>query len=422
MFLVLNTNLSVKEKLSDDFNCGHIVDCAPSLSKDLLVELIWRLSLHKYTCESIAYCPLALGAELLDTILDKISSVEPLEALSRVEDLSKAVYFKYIRLEVIQRTDLKCAKQKLYAYFKTLLQYFVRPNLKAMGGVNLKELYRLAGFAMRCILSLMISCLKLYLNPLEQEIDIFEVYDISLPELCDTVENENNEVTSKNFIDELMLVCKINLCEITVDIWLFWAECYVGEIHNDGTLQNEISEAMYLCSEALEKVQDVNAEFPLAGEVIAMFSSMAVKPRDEDDEIREADVELIMKNVSDSSKSQRKWFKALLGLNEFMSDEKSTECLKNSLHLAEYEDVKVILGKIVAALGSVLADQQRDKMKHIGLDCLKHLSLEEQVDIVRWFFMTFGTGVSFMTDDFHAVATEAFNKAVNVTEKKDKVK
>jgi hypothetical protein len=52
---------------------------------------------------------------------------------------------------------------------------------------------------------------------------------------------------------------------------------------------------------------------------------------------------------------------------------------------------------------------------------LKHLSLEQQADTVQWFFVTFGSSVSFVTDDFHLVATEAFNKAVKMTGKKDKV-
>jgi hypothetical protein len=421
MFLVLNTDLSVREKLFDDANCGHIVNCAPSLSKNLLVELIWCLSLHKYTYESIIYCPLALGAELLDMILDKIGSEDLLHALPRVEELCKVVCCKYVRLERIHRTNLKCTKSKLYTYFRDLLQYFVKPNLKEVVEVNPQELYRLAGFAMRCILSLMLGCLKLYLNPVEEELDLSGVYDISLPEFDDAVEDENKEVTSKHFIDELMLACKINFCAITVDIWLFWAECKVDAVSNDRTLQCEISEAMYLCSEALRKVENGDTEFPLARELVAMLSSMAVKPRDEDDDIREADVELIIKNVSDGSKSQRKWFKALLGLNEFMSDERWTECLRKNLHLAEYEDMQVILRKIVILLGSVTADQCRDEVKHIGLDCLKHLSLEQQVDTVRWFFVTFGTSISFLTDDFHLAVTEAFNKAVIMTGKKDKV-
>jgi hypothetical protein len=243
---------------------------------------------------------------------------------------------------------------------------------------------------------------------------------MSLPEFCDAVENK--DVTSKNYIDELMLACKNNFCAITVNIWLFWAECNVDDVHNDRTLQNEISEAMYLCSEALKKVWNGDAEFPLAGELIAMLSTMAVKPRDEDDEIREADLELIIKNVSDTSKSQRKWFKALLGLNEFIiSDERYMECLKNNLHLAECEDVKVILEKIVATLRSIPDDQRCSKIKHFGLDCLKHLPLEQQVDTIQWFFVTFGNSVSFLTDDFHLVATEAFNKAVKMTGKKEKV-
>jgi hypothetical protein len=423
MFLVLNTNVSVREKLVDDINCGHIVDCAPTLSKDLLIELIWNLSLHKYVCESIVYCPLALGAEILDAVLIKMSSVEPLKALLRVEELCTAVYCKFIKLELIKATDMECTKWKLHIYFKNLLQYFVKPNLRELGNVRPQDLYRVAGFAMKCILSVMINCLKLYLNPQQQQqqLAMSVVYDMSLPELSGGVGNENIVVTSSNFIDDLIFACKTNFCAITVDVWLFWAECEVDGANNNRTLQNEISEAMYSCSNYLKKAQNGEVKFPLAGELITMLSSMAVKPRDEDDEIREADVELIITNVTEKSESQRKWFKALLGLNDVMSDKKCADCLKNNLHLADYEDVKVILEKAVTVLESECGDEDCDKIKHIVLDSVKYLSLKQQVEIVQWFFKTFGTSVTFLTEDFNVVVTEVFNKAVKGTVKIDKV-
>jgi len=423
MFLVLNTSLSVKEKLIEDINCGHIVDCAPTLSKDLLMELIWSLSLHKYVCESIVHCPLALGAEILDAVLNKVSSVEPLEALLRVEELSRKVYCKFMKLKLVKGTDMEYAKWKLYTYFKNLLQYFVKPNLKELGSVRPQDLYHVAGFAMRCILSLMTNCMKLYLNPQQQqELVMSQVYDMSLPELSGEIENENIFITSENFIDELIFACKTNFCAITVDVWLFWAECEVDGANNNRTLQNEISEAMYSCSEDLKRAQNGEVKFPLAGELITMLSSMAVKPRDEDDEIREADAELVIKNVSDKSKSQRKWFKALLGLNEVMSDKKCADCLKSNLHLAEYEDIKVILEKAVTALEPECGNGESDKIKHIALDSVKLLSLKQQVEIVQWFFKTFGTSAILLVDGFNKVATEVFNKAVKATVKNDKVK
>jgi hypothetical protein len=424
MFLVLNTSFNVREKLIDDINCSHIVDCAPTLSKDLLMELIWSLSLHKYVCESIVHCPLALGAEILDTVLNEMSSVEPLEALRRVEELSTAVYCKFMKLELIKGTDVECAKRKLYIYFKNLLQYFVKPNLKELGNVRPRELYHVAGFAIRCILSLTTNCLKLYLNPLQQqqELVMSAVYDMSLSELSGEIENESEVVTSHHFIDELIFACKTNFCAITVDIWLFWAECEIDGANNNRTLQNEISEAMYSCSEDLKRAQNGEVKFPLAGELVTMLSSMAVKPRDEDDEIREADAELIIKNVSEKSKSQRKWFKALLGVNEVMSDKKCAECLKNNLHLAEYEDIKVILEKAVTALSPECGAGDCDKIKLIVLDSVKHLALKQQVEVVQWFFKTFGASVTFLTDSFNVVATEVFNKAVKAAVKNDKVK
>jgi hypothetical protein len=53
---------------------------------------------------------------------------------------------------------------------------------------------------------------------------------------------------------------------------------------------------------------------------------------------------------------------------------------------------------------------------------VKLLSLKQQVEIVQWFFKTFGNSAIFLTDGFNMVATEVFNKAVKATVKNDKVK
>jgi hypothetical protein len=421
MFLVLNTNFIFQDQLLDDENCGHIIYCAPTLSKDLLVELIWRLSLHKYTCETIVCCPLTLGAELLDLILKKIGSMDLFHALPRVEELCIVVYRKYIRLQSIHERNVECAKSKLYRYFLTLLQYIENPDLREEVGFSPQALHRLAGFAVRCNLSLILSCLKLYLNPTEEKLDFSAVYYMSIPEFRDEVENEDEGITSKSFIDSLLLSYRTNFKAITVDRWLFWAEYKVDDVHDGRTLQHEISEVMYLCSEALKKVQNGEAEFELLKEVVGMLSSLAVKPRDEDNDIREADVELIINNVSDCSKPQRKWFKTLLALDKCMSDVRCIECLKKNCYLADCEDVKAMFEKIVVIVGSTSTDQFSNEVKCIGLDCLKQLSLREQIDTARWFFVTFGTSVSFLTDDFPVALTETFNKAVMINEKNEKV-
>jgi hypothetical protein len=92
------------------------------------------------------------------------------------------------------------------------------------------------------------------------------------------------------------------------------------------------------------------------------------------------------------------------------------------LHLAEYEDIKVILEKAVTVLESECGHGETDNIKHIALDSVRLLSLKQQVEIVQWFFKTFGTSAILLTDSFNMVATEVFNKAVIAAVKNDKVK
>jgi hypothetical protein len=82
----------------------------------------------------------------------------------------------------------------------------------------------------------------------------------------------------------------------------------------------------------------------------------------------------------------------------------------------------VILEKAVTALEPECGDGERDKIKRIALESVKHLSLKQQVEIVQWFFKTFGTSDTFLTEGFNMVATEVFNKAVKASVKNDKVK
>ncbi|XP_069668993.1 uncharacterized protein [Periplaneta americana] len=418
MFLLLNTRLGVHDKLVDDINCGHIVDCAPTLSKDLLIELVWRLSLQKYLSETIVYCPLSLTEELLDTAIAKINSIQPFKVLPLVEQLCRAMYCKFIHLDPYQDAEKKCAKSKLFTYFKKILRIFVKSDFKELRQAKLEELFKFAGLTMRYIMSLVVNCLKLYLNPLDQKTVKPDVYELSLPELVDVEESE--AVTLDNFVNELLFVCKANCRAITVDMWMFWTECSTEEEGHIRTLQNIVGEAMYLCVEELKNIEDRETKFPLVPELMSMLSAMAIKPKGEDDEIREADMESIIKHVSRKSKSQKKWFKALLRLNEDISNDRYFDCLRNNLHLAEYEDVKLILENVIQALDSSLPSECQEKLKLVALDSIKHLPLEHQVDIVKWYLQTFGCDMKLTTNNFHVVMTETFNKAINVMEKKDK--
>ncbi|PSN47714.1 hypothetical protein C0J52_12149, partial [Blattella germanica] len=420
LFLVLNTKLDIQEKLTDDIDCGHIVNCAPNISKDLLIELVDRLSLHPFLYETIIYSPLLLGVELIDVLLRKIDSLTPFPALKVISGLSVAIYTKYIKLHGSKSNSSKCAQSKLFTYFKTLLQCFMKLNIKKLSSTSTDELYRLAGFAMKSILALIISCLKLYLNLPEQKFESCDIYDIKLPEYND--KSEKQTISKEMFVTELLALCKANCCSITVDVWLFWEECDIEiEKAESKSLQSIIAEAMYVVCQLLKEAQqNRRTEIGLSDEILSMFSSMAVKPRDEDDEIKEANLDLIMSKVSSGSKSKMKWFKAFMEKEEIFTEEKCIHFLENNLQLTDQKDVKVIFEKCITVLNSECNKEKSDRMKNIALEAVRHLSLDLQLDLVQWYFEKFGLNEMLMKDNFKADITELFNKTVKTSEDKGK--
>ncbi|KAJ9597538.1 hypothetical protein L9F63_011596 [Diploptera punctata] len=418
MFLILNTNLVIKEKLMDDINCGHIVDCAPNLSKELLLELVDKLSLCSLMCEAIIYIPLSLGVELVDSMLIKLNSMEPFITLQWIEHMTRAVYTKYMMFYSVQKASNKCGQSKLYTYFKKLIQYFVSPDLRNLHNAGVKELYRFAGISIKVLLTLIMDCLKLYSNSSELSCDVPDLYNISLPEYFD--KNERKIVYSKDFIAELLSSCKINCCSITVDIWLFWAECDV-ELEGGTTksMQRIIAESMFYVCELLKRLQNIKNEIPAAEDIISQFSGMCIKPRDEDDEIRDASVELIMKSVVDNTKNQKKWFKALLEHID-LGNENYVNCLENCFELAECDDMKIIIEKYMLIHDREESNEYHIRMRNVILDMVKNLSLDEQVNIVQWYFEQFGINFILMKDNFQGTITEMFNKAVKTSTGKDK--
>ena len=413
MFLVLNTDLNNKEQLMDDINCGHIVDCAPVLSKELLVELIDNLSLCDTICEAIMYVPLSLGAELLDSVLIRLDSMPPFQSLAWVENLARSIYTKFMILQSSKKGSTKSVQTKLFTYFKNLMQHFTNPNQKNFTKLGKEELYRYAGFALKSLLSLIIDCGGLHLNPEFSEAP--EVFTISLPEYNQTTEME--AVSSTKFIAELLYACKTNCQSITVDLWSFWVECDI-EVDGDVTksLQRIIAEAMYGVSQLLMQLHDIKAQVSAAEDIIEMFANMAVKPRDEDDEIKEADIALIMENVMDHTRSRKKWFKAMID-HDIMTNENCIDCLEKCLALADYEDAKVVMEKSIKVIDSNNSDVNQSRIKDVGLEVIKHLPLDQQIDFVQWYFEKFGINTKLMKENFQATMTEVFNKAVKTSDK-----
>ncbi|CAG2057569.1 unnamed protein product, partial [Timema podura] len=415
-FLVLNSDLSMVDELMDDQNYGHLSNCAPLLSLPLLMEVVWGLSLLEYLAETLVFAPPCLIIELLDAALAKINSLQPESILEPINKLSHSVF---LRVQTLKDCDpnIKNIKLKIFAQFKTLLSYFMGANAVKLQSWTTDELNTHAGYAMESLLQMVCNCLSSYSAPSVHKEELVQMYDVHYSYDCSKLcEGEKvRDISTEHFIDELLSVCKSNFSAITVDKWLFWTE-HDSQIEPNKNLQCVIAEKMYICLELLKLAKRRGS---LVEELTQIMLSMARRPRDEDDEIREANKETIIQNVSDLNKTRKKWFKALLNTEDLLFDESCIDCLENNMELIDLEDFKSIFEITLSVIENISNFKGCERLKFLVLNAFKLLDIKSQLLILCPFLKKHGLTSVFLTRNFNVTLTEVLNKAVGASEEEE---
>ncbi|XP_063244832.1 uncharacterized protein LOC134546175 [Bacillus rossius redtenbacheri] len=417
MFLVLNSDLSIRDYLMDDINCGHIVGCTPVMSMHLLMELVWGLSLQKYFFETVMFSPAPLGVELLAAAADTIKLQQPNVALGAVDELCRSAYIRALTLPSDQNFTQSMLNQ-LFVKFKTLLHYFHGGDADSLRHFSNEELHVYAGQTMERLLNLLNFCLARYLEGASCKEFPQPVYDLTCPWNSSKYPVEECEISMEDFNKELLTMCKNNLNHITVDEWLEWVE-FAAESDSTKTQQCVVAEKMYECKECL-----CSLEHPgdLVRDLTAMLTSMARKPRDEEDEIRDAGMEEIVQNVSSPSKSRSKWLKALLRWDNILGNELTVACLENNLDLVDTEDIETILHLVVSHLERGVESSECDRFKRLALEAVRQVDIDTRITVLEHFLgeMDLESEI-LLTSNFRDKATEAFNKGIVASEEGDKL-
>nr|CAD7402809.1 unnamed protein product [Timema cristinae] len=415
-FLVLNSDLSMVDELIDDQNYGHLANCAPVLSLPLLMEVVWGLSLLEYLAETIVFAPPCLIIELLDAALAKINSLQPELILEPLNKLSHSVF---LRVQTLKDSDpnIKYIKLKLFALFKTLLSYFMGANAVKFQSWTTDELNTHAGYAMESLLQMVCNCLSSYSTPSLHKEELVQMYDVHYSYDCSKLcQGEKvRDISTEHFIDELLSVCKSNFSAITVDKWLFWTE-RDSQTEPNKNLQCVLAEKMYICLDLLKLAKRRGS---LVEELTQIMRSMARKPRDDDDEIREANKETIIQNVSDLNKTRKKWFKVLLNTEDLLFDESCINCLENNMELIDFEDFKYIFEIALSVIENTSDVEGCERLKFLVLNAFKLLDIKSQLLILCPFLKKHGLTSVFLTKSFNVTLTEVLNKAVAASEEEE---
>lgn len=391
----------------------HVFGFVPKISKWLFVNLICSLHLEEFLFDMIIYLKTDLCEQVIDICMESFKIVDLFESVKYIENIAVSIFSKLLILKNgAYSTTLKHKFRDLFLHYDG---HKNSTNNKLMV-LKKKDLYRYSGRVLCSMLVMLEKCTKLFCS-----IDKIEINKKSLLYLLNKTQIETCDIelnsSALECYEMLISKCSNNICDITVDVWLYWVEIDAPEIGD--TLQRLIAERAYTCQDTLCKVKGNNINIPQVDSLIERLVNIAAKPVMEEDEINQADIKTIINNIRDPNKKQNKWLKALLGQQNLTIDKDVLNVLKEFLFLLDNEDVCNLLQIIVSNISKKA--ENSDQLKQLALDSLNHLNLDTQIKILHNYVKENGFATILSTENFRTVLTETFNKIVMSEDKVSQV-
>lgn len=406
LFLVLfmNTEKTYCEKLIDEESLSHVFGFIPKISKWLFINIVFSLHLEEFLYDSIIYFKSDLCEQVVDICMESFKVVDLFESVKFIENIAVSIFSKLLILkDGSYKTTFKHKFQDLF------LHYDGRENItnNKLMLLKKKDLYHYSGRVMCSMLNMVEKCTKLLCG-----IEKIELNENSLFHLLKEVNKETSDIrlnsTALECYEILVSKCSNNICDITVDVWLYWVEIDAPEIGN--TLQRLVAERAYTCREALNEVKINGISLPQVDSLTEKLINIAAKPHMEEDEIKQADIETIINNIRDPSKKQNKWLKALLSEQNLTLERDVLNTVKEYLFLFDKEDVCNLLQIVVSNVSK--GPENSNELKQLALDSMIHLNLDTQINILHNFVKGNGFITTLSTENFRSVLIETFNKIV----------
>nr|XP_022919643.1 uncharacterized protein LOC111428382 [Onthophagus taurus] len=302
-FLIVNSQFTKNQIELIPKEYSNLVNITPTLSQCLLVNIIIDLGLVEPYCGALHLIPIELWGHLLNEMIMYLKKCSPELSIEYSYIVIKNIIIKIGCLDnEIKQQSLII--NSLEDNTKQLLLNCSLSNIQATPGLIKHRKHKLMGAAFLSILKLLKLC---------------------------QIENKSLFITIENLVNTASSLMTV----VTIDVFCTWAEIKQG----DSPLQLIISEEAY---QIIEKYQ----KFKPAKEFIQMLGSVAKKPRTISDQIRTANVDTIIRKVSEDSENRTKWFRAFL-LTDVFANSASIECLKENYQLCTYQDIIYLLKKLI---------------------------------------------------------------------------
>nr|CAH7752908.1 unnamed protein product [Callosobruchus chinensis] len=352
MFLAMNTVY----KQPIHYTSANVVGITASISKCIYANIIHQLNLVQYLCVVIEHMPLHVGSELMDTMIQCMKKSTPKLQIKNTYLLLKAAATRISK--VVEPVLLQDDIDNLVEVSNIMMQNLTMLPVDKVNSWKSSQIYEHMGYCLLNLFNLLLHCRR--------------------------------TLTVKTFLYNVFRSCCSVVQNITVDVFCLWAEIE----QDDENLQTVIANKAYIVTEHFQG-------YPDAVELSAMLKTISRKPKTLTEQVREADIPKLIKNINKENRDQKVWFEALLSNSQLLDDKKALDCVQKYTSLCGESDIFHLL--------DLFAQTKKAALKKIIIDSSRNLSLDRLMSVmVKHFYRNKFECI--LSDDTEAQLTVIFNK------------
>ncbi|VEN44654.1 unnamed protein product [Callosobruchus maculatus] len=351
MFLAMNT--AYKRPIHYD---AHLVGITPPISKCIYTNIIHQLNLVQYLGIVIEHMPIHVGSDLMDAMIQCMKKTTPKSQIKNTYILLKGAATRISKVgePALLQDDI----DNLVEVSNIMMQNLTMLPVDKVNAWKSAQIYEHMGYCLLYLFNLLLHCRK--------------------------------GAIMKTFLYNVFRSCCSVVQNITVDVFCLWAEIE----QDDENLQTVIANKAYIVTECFQG-------YPDAVELSAMLTTISRKPKTLTEQVREADIPKLIKNIKKENSDQKVWFEALLSNAQLLDDEEALNCVQKYTNLCGESELFHLL--------DLFAQTKKDVLKKIIIDTSKNLSLDQLMSVmVKHFYRNKFECI--LSDDVEAQLTVIFNK------------
>lgn len=409
---MLNTDIQMKWKLSDDFTVCHLENTVPQLTKCLLLACVWGLKLDKYFCECIAYSPIWFASQFADGTVESLKDRNTYEVLAASEQIIRSIYINIARSDY-RSMDIAEKHNHLNKFNDTILDIlreFYSTDDEKYEKWSKNRRYKYIGSVLKHTLDLILFCFGVFQKRPDFQLDPNTVGVYQLMKEKEKLANINidgySEVAGdlmKKLNITLLNTLQQNVMQVDCHAFMYWVEI---DLNDELTLQRAVGEAAYAVIELL----NINECFK--HEVEQQLKTIAVKPITVAERVSQFTIGELITKLESFSRNDRDlglWIDSFIGRGELVLD--NQECLET---LETFTDMLTSgnIRQLILYTCNVKEDTGvDDKLVNICLNAIDYLS---ETDILQLVLLATDEQQShftvFQLDNYEKSLTEVFNR------------